>query len=203
MSKPSPDSVPSIPSPLRTLFSLCGGAPRLPCAEIRQVWPILLLLLGTAGLSGCAFYSFTGASIPSRLETIAIPIAQDNTSSPLNTIGSDLTGLLTDRFVDRTSFSLTTNDAAADALLTARVQRYTNRPTGVSGDERATTNEVTIEVQVRYVDQTRDSVLVDQSFRGAASYDPVEAGLDGERQAAQNALGNVADDIFSTATSNW
>ena len=91
----------------------------------------------------------------------------------------------------------------AESRPSARIQRYRNRPTGVSGDERATTNEVTIAVQVRYVDQKRDSVLVDQSFRGASSYDPVEAGLQGERQAAQNALQNVADDIFSTATSNW
>jgi hypothetical protein len=62
---------------------------------------------------------------------------------------------------------------------------------------------VTIQVQVRYVDQTKDEELLNQTFSGSANYNPVEAGLDGERQAAQNALENVADDIFSTATSNW
>ena len=161
-----------------------------------------LLILLAASFSGCAFYSFSGANIPSHLETISIPIVQDNTSSPLNTMGNDLTDLLTDRFVDRTSLSLTTNDADADALLSARIQQYTNRPTGVS-DERATTNEVTIRVQVRYVDQAENEELLNQTFTGAASYNPVEAGLSGEQQAAQNALQNVADDIFSTATSNW
>lgn len=171
--------------------------------EIRPLLCALLLLLGASSLSGCAFYSFSGANIPSHLETIAIPIAQDNTSNPVNRLGPNLTDLLTDRFVNRTSLSLTTNDASADAVLTARIQRYTNQPTGVSGDERATTNQVTVQVQVRYVDQTRDSVLVNQTFSGADSYDPVEAGLSGEQQAALNALENVADDIFSTATSNW
>lgn len=167
-------------------------------------WSVVgLLITFAATLSGCAFYSFTGANIPSHLETIAIPIAQDNTSSPLNTMGNDLTGLLTDRFVDRTSLSLTTNDTEADALLSARIQRYTNRPTGVSGDERATTNEVSITVQVRYVDQKNDEELVSQTFTGTATYNPAEAGLEGERQAAQNALQNAADDIFSTATSDW
>ena len=178
-------------------------SPRSPRMEIRHVLCALLLLFGTSSLSGCAFYSFTGANIPSHLETIAIPIAQDNTSSPLNTTGSDLTGLLTDRFVDRTSLSLTTNDTEADALLTARIQRYTNQPTGVSGDERATTNEVRITVQVRYIDQKKDKELVSQTFTGTATYNPAEAGLQGERQAAQNALQNVADDIFSTSTSDW
>jgi len=170
---------------------------------IRHLVWALLLLLGASGLSGCAVYSFSGASIPSHLETISIPIAQDNTSSPINRLGANLTDLLTDRFVDRTSLSLTTDDAGADALLTARIQRYTNEPTGVSGDERATSNQVTIQVQVRYVDQTEDEELLRQTFSGSANYNPVEAGLNGERQAAQSALENVADDIFSTATSNW
>ena len=178
-------------------------SPRFPRVKIRHVLSALLLLVGTGSLSGCAVYSFSGASIPSHLETIAIPIAQDNSSSPVNRLGTDLTNLLTDRFVDRTSLSLTTDDSGADALLAARIQRYTNEHTGVSGDERATTNEVTLEVQVRYVDQKEDEELVSQTFRGAASYDPAEAGLEGERQAARNALENAADDIFSTATSNW
>jgi len=188
-------------------FPASQPSPRLPGAPLntamRHLLCALLLLLGAGTLSGCAVYSFSGASIPSHLETISIPIAQDNTSSPLNTMGNDLTDLLTDRFVDRTSLSLTTDDAGADALLTARIQRYTNEPTGVSGDERATTNQVTIQVQVRYVDQTEDEELVNETFSGSANYNPVEAGLDGERQAALNALENVADDIFSTATSNW
>lgn len=158
---------------------------------------------GLTALPSCSFYSFSGASIPSHLETIAIPIAEDNTASPSNNLGSDLTNLLTDRFVDRTRLSLTTNDAEADALLNARIQRYTNEPTGVSGDERATTNQVTIQVQVRYVDQTEDEELLNQTFSGSDEYDPGASGLTGEQEALQAALQRVADDIFSTATSNW
>lgn len=178
-------------------------SPRPPRSKIRLLVYAVLLLFGTSVLPGCTYYSFTGASIPSHLETIAIPIAEDNTSSPVNRMGADLTDLLTGRFVDRTSLSLTTNDSEADALLTARIRQYTNQPTGVSGDERATTNQVTIRVQVRYVDQTEEEELLNQTFSGVANYNPVEAGLAGERQAAQNALENVADDIFTTATSNW
>ena len=178
--------------------------PPSPSVPTLRLWALgLLFLIGTSLLHGCAFYSFSGANIPSHLETIAIPIAQDNTSNPVTRMGATLTDLLTDRFVDRTSLSLTTNDAAADAVLTARIQRYTNEPTGVSGDERATTNQVTIQIQVRYMDQTNGEEMLNQTFTGTSSYDPVEAGLSGEQQAAQNALGNVADDIFSTATSNW
>lgn len=185
-----------------------------PLPRVRQVVPpvmrwvapfvfVAVVFVGMTALPGCSFYSFSGATIPSHLETIAIPIAEDNTASPINTLGRDLTELLTDRFVDRTNLSLTTNDADADALLTVRIQRYTNEPTGVSGDERATTNRVTIQVQVSYVDQTEDEELLGRSFSGSDEYDPVEAGLAGEQEAAQAALERVADDIFSSATSNW
>ena len=162
-----------------------------------------LVLALIVSLSGCAFYSFSGANIPSHLETIAIPIAEDNTSSPLTNLGRTLTGILTDRFVGRTSFSLNNNETNADAVLQTRITRYSNQPTGVSGDEQATTNEVRIQVQVRYYDQVRDSTMVDQSFTGSATYNPAEAGLGGEEEAAQVALERVGEDIFTTATSNW
>ena len=167
-------------------------------------WALLLAAtLLTGLLSGCAFYSFTGANIPSRLETIAIPLAQDNTASPVSSLGRRLTTLLTEQFADRTSLSLTTNQNNADALLTARITDYQNQPTGVSGDERATTNTVTLRVQVQYVDQVRDSTLIDQTFTGAADYDPIEAGLQGEQEAARLALERIADDAFTEATSDW
>ncbi|MFO8099628.1 MAG: LptE family protein [Salinibacter sp.] len=154
-------------------------------------------------LSGCAFYSFTGASIPSRLDTISIPLAEDNTSNPVTSLGRDLTNLLTDQFVGRTRLSLNNNEPDADAVLTARIQQYTNEPTGVSGDEQASTNSVQIRIQARYYDQVEDSTLVDQSFTGSADYDPSEAGVAGEREAAQLALERAAEDIFTSATSNW
>jgi len=166
--------------------------------------PVLLAVVLLGGLlSGCAFYSFSGASIPSHLDTIAIPLADDNTSNPVPSLGRDLTNLLTDQFVGRTRLSLNNNEPDADAVLTTRITGYANQPTGVSGQERASTNTVRVRVAVRYYDQIEDSTMVDESFTGSADYDPVEAGLDGERQAARLALERVSEDIFTTATSNW
>jgi len=161
-----------------------------------------LLILGIGG-TGCVFYSFSGATIPSHLETIAIPIAQDNTANPINTLGRDLTNVLTDEFIGRTRLSLNNNETDADIVLSARIVRYRNEPTGVSGQDQATTNSVQIRVQARYQDQVNDSTMVDEAFTGTAEYDPTEAAIQGERDAAQLALERLAEDIFTTATSNW
>lgn len=170
---------------------------------VEQLILVLLLCIGGVIFPGCAYYGFSGASVPSHLETIAVPIAEDNTSSPVPTLGPDLTGFLTDQFVGRTSLSLENNETNADAVLQARIMSYRNEPTGVGGDERATVNSVQIRVQARYYDQLKDSTMVEQSFTGSAEYDPTEGGLSGEQQAAQLALERLGEDIFNTATSDW
>lgn len=165
---------------------------------------LLATLLGITGLlGGCGAYSFSGATIPSDIETIAIPTVDDRSTSPFPALDADLTDLLIDRFVNQTRLSLTTNDADADALLDVRIQRYTNQPTTVRGDERASANRVSIDVQVEYLDQVNDEPFLSRSFTGNSDYDPVEEDIQGEEDASRRALENLADDIFTEATSNW
>lgn len=160
----------------------------------------IVCLLAT---SSCAYYSFSGATIPSQLNTISIPLAVDNTISPVNTLDQDLTSMLTDRFVGQTRLSLETNEQEADALLQVRIQSYDNAPSSVGGDEQASRNRVTLRVAVTYLDQVDDEELLSQTFSSFGEYDPASDGIEGERTAAQTALENIADDIFTAATSNW
>ncbi len=171
---------------------------RLPA---RRYGLALLLMLGTLG--GCGYYSFTGATIPSNLNTIAIPLVEDRSLSPLTTLDERLTEALINRFVRQTRLSLQTNEDEADAVLTVSIDRYQNAPTAVTGDERATRNRVTLTVSVRYFDRTQDRELLRRSFSSFEDYDPLAGGLEAEEQAAEAALENIADDIFTAATSNW
>jgi len=165
--------------------------------------PLALAALLAVSLSGCSFYSFSGATIPSDLETIAIPIAQDNSVNPVNTLDRQITDLLTDRFVGRTRLSLSTNEATADALLDVVITGYQNQPTAVTGEEVASQNEVSIRARIEYVDQANGETLLSRTFTNSAQYDPVEQGAAGEEEAAQVALERLADDMFTAATSNW
>jgi hypothetical protein len=172
-------------------------APRLAAA---------LLIAATAALfPGCAYYGFQEGAIPSNLNTIAIPLAQDNSINPVPSLERDLTGLLNERFVEQTRLRLSPNEADADALLSVTIQNYQNEPSTVGSDSRATLNRVTIRVNVRYVDQTgtTDEEMIARTFTAFGEYDPVQGGLDGERNAAEEALEKIVDDLFSAATSNW
>ncbi len=162
------------------------------------VWLLLL-----AAAPGCAYYSFTGATVPAHLNTVAIPLAEDNSLSPLTTLDDELTDLLITRFVQQTRLGLEQNEDDADAVLTIRIDRYANAPTSVSGQERAELNRITLSVSVRYYDRVEDKELLQRSFSSFADYNPLEGGLELEEETARAALENIADDIFTAATSNW
>lgn len=152
-------------------------------------------------VSGCAYYSFTGASIPEHLATVAIPLVEDNTVSTVAGMDAEMTQLLIDRFVRQTRLSLDQSETSADALLMVVITRYSNRPTSVSGNEQAIRNRVTIGARVVYTDQAMSQELFSRTFSAYEEYDPFDPSQ--EETAAFAALEKIADDVFTAATSNW
>jgi len=165
--------------------------------RLQSIAFVLLMLSST----GCGFYSFTGASIPEHLGTVAIPLVEDNTIATVVSMDNQLTTLLIDRFVRQTRLSLETTESEADALLTVTISRYDNMPTSVSGNEQATRNRVSITVSVKYQDQVQNKELLNRTFSASEEYDPFNPSQ--EETAAFAALEKIAEDIFTAATSNW
>jgi len=160
----------------------------------------VVLLSSTVG--GCWYYSFNQATIPSHLQSIAIPLAEDNSISPVTALDQALTELLIDRFVRQTRLVLVENEEDADIILTAQISQYRNVPTAVTGEERAQFNRITLSVSAQYHNRVDDETLR-RSFSNFDDYDPLEGGLEAEEGAALAALENIADDLFTAATSNW
>ena len=158
---------------------------------------VLLALLST----GCGNYSFTGASIPEHLGTVAIPLAEDATSNPIPDLGGLLTERLVQRFVRQTRLELATDETRADAVLSTEIRQYSVRPAAVGGEYRAALNQLSITVSTRYTDRVEEREVFQRSFSASFEYDPSD--FSGEEEAASEALDDIADDIFQAATSNW
>ncbi len=167
----------------------------------RPVAFCLLLAAFCIPASGCGVYSFTGASIPDHVRTVAIPLAEDRSLGGVSNLDQVLTDLLIERFVRQTRLALEPDENAADALLTATIERYQNEPTAVTGDEVAALNRVTISVRVEYLDQVEDEERLARSFSDSENYDATNIAL--EEDTAARVLENIADDIFTAATSDW
>lgn len=164
---------------------------------------LYLPLAALVFLGGCGYYSFTGASIPAHLGSVAIPLTEDRAAAAVPNLDQRLTEFLIERFAGRTRLQLETNEDAADAVLLTIFSGYRVTPVAVTGQQIASLNRVTLEVSVRYVDQVEDVDRLERRFTSHADYDPAAGGLDAEAIAALAALEQIADDIFAAATADW
>lgn len=163
----------------------------------------VLLLITCFTFSGCMTYSFTGASIPSGVNTIYIPFFPDQSNSGLGDLGDQLNQVLIDRFVNQSRLQLANNEEDADAVLDGVITSYSNRPFSIGGDEQTGQNQVSISVRASFKYATEEEAEWNTNFNGRATYDPAQDPIDGERNAATEALEQIANNMFNDAVSNW
>ncbi len=164
---------------------------------------ILLLLFGTFVFSGCLRYSFTGASIPEGVNSIYIPFFPDQSRSGLGDLSDRLNRILIDRFINQSKLRLANSEEEADAVLDGSIINYSNRPFSIGGDEQANQNQVTITVSASFLYTSKDSPEWDKPFNGSFTFDPTEDPITGEQTAADEALEEIANNMFNDAVSNW
>ena len=149
----------------------------------RGVHRAALLAFGSVWLVSCGIYSFSGASIPERLQTVAVPLAEDRSSGGPPGLDRLLTDALVDRFADRSRLSLEPDEADADAVVRATIERFSIAPTAVTSDDRAALNRITISVRIVVEDRVGDGELLSRSFSANEDFAP-SAGLQGEADAS-------------------
>lgn len=170
----------------------------------RTRFSLLILLLASAiAIPGCIGYSFTGTSIPSDVRTIYIPFFPDRSQSGLGDLSNQINQALINRFVNQSRLSLSNEREGADAVIEGAIQNYVNRPFTVRGDEQANLNEVQITVRASFQYTKDDEPLWNKNFTGSATYDILENPVEGELEAAQTALQQIANNMFNDAVGSW
>lgn len=161
-----------------------------------------VVLLAVVALSGCGVYTFSGASLPEGLRTVAVPLAETRAAGGPPALDQTLTDALVERFADRSRLRLEPDEEAADAVVRATVERYSVAPAAVTGDNLAALNRVTLAVRVVVTDRVAGRDLLDRTFQATEDFAPAD-GLVGEAAAVEVALEQVARDAFTAATSDW
>jgi hypothetical protein len=164
---------------------------------------LFLLLLTCIALSGCFRYSFTGTSIPDDVNSIYIPFFADQSSSGVGNLSDRLNQTLINRFINQTRLQLANSRAAADAVLEGSIATYTNEVFSVTGEEETSLNEVSISVRATFQYTNKEEAEWSSTFRGSETYDTNENPIEGETNAAQEALSEIADNMFNDAVSGW
>lgn len=164
--------------------------------------PFFILLIAFT-LSGCFRYSFTGTSIPDDVESIYIPFFADQSSGGIGNLSDRLNEALVNRFINQTRLQLASSRNSADAILEGSIISYANEPFSVTGEGQSSLNEVNISVRATFQYTNKEQAEWSSTFRGSQTYDTNENPIEGETDAATEALNQIADNMFNDAVSGW
>ncbi len=170
------------------------------CNKLRTV---LLLLFLSLLFSGCFRYSFTGTSIPDDVHSIYIPFFADQSSSGISNLSDRLNQALVNRFINQTRLQLANSRSGADAVLEGSIVSYSNETFSISGEDQTNLNEVQIGIRATFQYTSEEQPEWNTSFNGSATYDTNENPIEGETNAAEEALNQIANNMFNDAVSGW
>jgi hypothetical protein len=165
---------------------------------------ILVSLYITASLSnftGCCFYSFTGASVPDHLQTIAIPIADDRSGSGEYGLRELFTNELTQKFIEDNNLNIT-DRTNANSVLECVISSYNDAPAVVRSGEIVESRRITISVSVVFRDLVKRRTIYERTFSSYGDY-PSGGSIDQRREAIQTAVDLLTDDILLDTVSGW
>jgi len=171
---------------------------------IKPLIHLILVLLFTTGsllnFSRCS-YSFTGASVPQHLKTIAIPVAEDRSPAAIPGMRELLTDDLIQKFIDDNSLQVA-EGSTADAILECVITNVTDAPSIVSAGEQITSRRLTITVKVVYKDLVKKINIFDQNFTNYGDYVP-GGSINDREPAIEQAIDYITEDILLAVVSGW
>jgi len=159
----------------------------------------LLCLLSIIRFTGC--YSFTGASVPPHLKTIAIPLFDDQSGSGEPNLREQLTQKLLDGFMRDNNFQLT-DKKSCDALLLGMISSLQNEPAVVTRGVTTKTNRITITVKASFRDQKLKKDMWEKQFSRYADFE-ISGGFSAKQAAIATVLDQLSEDILLETVSGW
>lgn len=160
---------------------------------------LFTLVLILRNFTGC-FYSFTGASVPAHLKTIAIPYAEDRSGSAEPNLSQKFTDNLTQKFIQDNTLNIAER-VNADALLETTILPFTDSPVAVQDNNTITQRRVNVNARVVYRDMVQKKVIFDKTFTRYADYEA--SSITGRTEAIENAIDLITEDILLGVVSNW
>lgn len=170
----------------------------------KAVFVVFLLLFVAAGLfnfTSCCGYSFTGASVPPHLKTIAIPIADDRSGSGEPGLRELFTEKLTRFFIEDNSFDVAER-TIADAIVECSIISLASGPVVITGGETVSSLRITIGVKAVYRDLVQKKTIYDKTFSNYGDYS-ASGTFEDRRAAIELALDKIAEDILLETVSGW
>lgn len=169
--------------------------------SIINILSVLTLLV----FNGCKFYNFSGASTGTA-ETFQVNFFQNLAGqSPGSTIepglDRDFTNALQDLISSLTSLNLT--NTSGDLLYEGEIVEYRVAPMTASANQTAAENRLTMTVNVRFYNKTKEDADFEQRFSFFFDF-PGTSLLESVKSEAQEEIfDRITQDIFNRSLADW
>ena len=161
----------------------------------------VILILICVVVAGCS-YSFTGASVPTHLNSIAIPICVDRSGSGQANLSDDFTNELINKFLNDNTLQVAER-VNADAILECTLLSLTDSPQVVTGGEDIQIRRLTLNVKIIYRDLVKKKNIFEKNFSNFGDYDDSNDITEAREDAIAAAIDKITEDILLGVVSNW
>ena len=151
-------------------------------------------------LPGCA-YSFTGASVPSHLKTIAIPLVDDQSGFGEPGLREEFTRELTNLFISDNSLQVA-DRSTADAILQGAIVTVADAPLVVEQGEQVSKRRITMTVRFTFQDMKLRQKVWDKTFSNWGDYDS-GGGISQRQVGLKEAIRKITEDVLLETVSGW
>lgn len=164
-----------------------------------------LLALSVLTLIGCGAYTFTGGDVGDA-ETFQVNYFQNYaTQSPGSVfhpgLDRDYTLSLQDLILNQTNLDLVSS--GGDLVYEGEIVEYRVQPMSATAEQRAAQNRLTMTVNVRFFNNTKEEVDFEQRFSFFYDYPAASQLSSVQDQAHQEIFERINQDIFTKSLANW
>ncbi len=159
------------------------------------------VVLFITGIAGCA-YSFTGASVPSHLKTVAIPLVDDQSGFGEPGLREYFTNQLTNLFITDNSLEVA-DRTHADSILEGSITGVSDAPTVIQPGEQVAKRRITVTARFAFQDMKLRKKVWEKSFSNWGDYESGGAGASQRQAGLQEAVRKITEDILLETVSGW
>jgi hypothetical protein len=164
---------------------------------------IFTFIIASAILTGCTVsYKFSGINIGTDVETVSIQNFPNHAPLVQPTLSQNLVEALKDMFISQTRLQLLNNDIG-DLNFEGKITGYSVVPQAIQGDEQASSNRLTITVQVKFTNSKDPKQDFDTSFSRYADFSSSENLNAVEASLNEQIIEEIVEDIFNKSVANW
>lgn len=162
---------------------------------------LLLIFFSGILIPSCGIYSFTGASIPPEAKTVSVAYFQNNAEMVIPTLSQSLTEKMQDYFTSQTS--LVYVPRAGDLQISGSIVGYSTKPMAIQANETAALNELTIQIEVEFINNFDDKQNFKTRFTQNEQYESSSSLATIEQEIVPVIVDKLVEAVFNKAVVNW